>query len=69
MYAGGTIGHKTKYQETMAHSTTEGEFMTAYDARKMLLYFRSLLQELEIDQSQATAMYKDNNDALMMANA
>lgn len=35
----------------------------------MILFFRSLLDELGIEQTQATILFEDNNGALMMANA
>ena len=34
LYAGGSIGYKTKYQETIALSTTKAEFTAACDAAK-----------------------------------
>ncbi len=69
MYAGGTIGYRTKYQDTIAHSSTEAEFTAACDAGKLILYFRSLLQDAGIEQQHATILYEDNNGALLMANA
>ena len=69
MYAGGAIGYKTKYQDTIALSSTEAEFIAACDAAKLVLYFRSLLQELNIPQEDATVIYEDNRGALMMVAA
>jgi hypothetical protein len=69
LYAGGAIGYKCKYQDTIAHSSTEAEFVAACDAGKMILFFRSLLDDLGYEQPQATTLYEDNNGALMMANA
>jgi len=66
MHAGGLFGYKPKYQE---HITTEADFIAACDAIKMILYFRSLLQELNIDQSHTTVMYEDTVSAPLMANA
>lgn len=67
MFAGGIIGYKTKYQDTRAHSSTETEFVAACDAAKLILFFRSLLDDLGIPQTQATIIYEDNKGALMMA--
>jgi hypothetical protein len=53
----------------IAHSSTEAEFTAACDAGKMILFFRSLLDELGIEQKHATILYEDNNGALMMANS
>jgi hypothetical protein len=40
--AGGTIAYKTKFQPTVAGSSTEVEFMAAYDTRKMILFVYSI---------------------------
>ena len=69
MYAGGVIGYKCKYQDVIAHSSTEAEFTAACDAGKMILFFRSILEDLGYEQLDATVLYEDNNGALMMANA
>jgi hypothetical protein len=69
MYAGGVIGYKTKFQTVIAHSSTEAEFVAACDTAKLILFYRSLLQDVGVDQSEATVMYEDNNGALLMANA
>jgi hypothetical protein len=66
LYAGGTIGYKCKYQDTIAHSSTEAEFVAACDAGKMILFFRPLLDDLGYEQPHATTLY---NSAMMMANA
>jgi dUTP pyrophosphatase len=67
--AGGTILYKTRYQDTIALSSTEAEFTAAAEAGKYILYTRSILDELGIDQTQATTLYEDNQGALLMANA
>ena len=67
--AGGTILYKTKYQDTVALSTTEAEFSAACDAGKAILYVRSILDEIGLPQKEATTLFIDNNGALMMANA
>ena len=69
MYAGGAIAYKSKYQEVIALSTTEAEFVAACDAAKIILFFRSIFQDLGIPQQDATILYEDNTGALMMANA
>jgi hypothetical protein len=67
--AGGTILYKTKYQDTVSLSTTKAEFTAACDAGKSILYVRSILDEIQLPQEQATVLYIDNNGALMMGNA
>ena len=67
--AGGTILYKTKFQDCVAMSSTEAEFTAACDAGKEILYVRSILDEIDMEQEQATTLYIDNNGALMMGNA
>jgi hypothetical protein len=69
MYAGGAIGYKTKYQDTIAHSSTEAEFAAACDTAKLILFLGSLLEDLRLEQQNATILYEDNQGALQMANA
>ena len=50
MFAGGTIGYKTKYQPFIAHSSMEADFVAAYDTAKKIFFFRSLLHEVGVEQ-------------------
>ena len=67
--AGGTIFYKTKYQDTIALPSTEAEFAAACEAGKSILYVRSILNELNLPQHEATVLHIDNNGALLMGNA
>ena len=67
--AGGTIVGKTRFQEIIAQSSTEAEFIAAADAGKIILYVRSILQQVGIPQYDATILYEDNQGALLMAQA
>jgi hypothetical protein len=69
MFAGGAIAHKSKYQEVIALSTTEAEFVAACDAAKIILFFHSILDDLGIPQEEARTLLEDNTGALLMANA
>jgi hypothetical protein len=60
--------YKTKYQDTISLSTTEVEFTAACNAGKSILYVRSILDEIQLPQDQATVLLIDNNGALMMGN-
>ena len=66
--AGGTILYKTKYQQIIAQSSTEAEFIAAAEAGKFILYVRSILEDIGIPQQEATTLFEDNNGALLMAN-
>ena len=68
MLAGGAIPYKSKFQDVIAPSSTEAEFVAACDAAKIILFFRSILDDLGIFQDDATVLFEDNNGALMMAN-
>ena len=67
--AGGTVSYKTKFQDIIALSSTEAEFIAACDAGKNCLYIRSILDDLGIPQEAATIIYEDNKAAIAMANA
>jgi hypothetical protein len=67
--AGGTIAYKMKFQPTVAGSSTEAEFMAAYDAGKMILFVHSILWDLGIPQEATTIMYEDNDACKAIENA
>ena len=69
LLGGALIYYKTKFQPTIAHSTTEAEFVAACDAGKTALYLRSILDEIGLPQEHATVIYEDNTGALLMGNA
>lgn len=53
-------------KDGIAHSSTEAEFTAVCDIGKMILYFRSILEDLGFEQEQATSLYEDNNGALLI---
>ena len=67
--AGGTIFYKTKYQDTIALSSTDAEFVAAAEAGKFILYVRTIMEEIGLPQDMATVLYEDNQGALLIANA
>ena len=67
--AGGTIFYKTAFQPTVALSSTEAEFIAACEAAKVILYIRSILDDINIKQESATTLFEDNQGALLMANS
>ena len=69
MLSGGCIYYKTSFQTTIALSSTESKFTAACDAGKAILFVRSILDEIQIPQSDATILSIDNKGALLMANA
>jgi hypothetical protein len=69
LLAGGVVAYKTKFQPTVALSSTEAEFMAACDAGRMCLFLRSILWDLTIPQEAATITYEDNDGCTSMGNA
>ena len=67
--AGGTVLYKTKYQDVIAQSSTEAEFIAAAEAGKHILYLRTILSQIGLEQDNATILYEDNQGALLMAQA
>ena len=68
MLAGGCIYYKTRFQATVSLSSTEAEFIAACEAAKVLLYIRSILDDIGIPQKDATTLYEDNEGARLMSN-
>jgi hypothetical protein len=66
--AGCAVGYKTKFQQAVALSSTEAEWVAAWEIGKTVLYFRSLFEDLGQPQHSATTLYKDKRGALFMAN-
>jgi hypothetical protein len=52
--AGGMVTYNTKFQPTVAISSTEAEFMAAIDVGLMCLLVQSILWDLDIHQEAAT---------------
>eukprot|EP00804_Cyclotella_cryptica_P013123 CCRYP_002393-RA/>CCRYP_002393-RA protein AED:0.39 eAED:0.38 QI:0/0/0/1/1/1/3/0/907 len=67
--SGGPVHWKGRLWPTVAHSSTEAEYMETDDAGRMSLYIRSFLWDLRIPQEAATILYEDNDGATAMANA
>ena len=67
--AGGSILYKTRFQDTIALSSTEAEFTAAAEAGKFILQVRSILHELGVEQQHATTLFEDNQGAILLANA
>jgi hypothetical protein len=52
----------------VAGSSTEAEFMAAYDAGKTVLFLCSIMYDLGIPQQAASITYEDNDGCTAMAN-
>ena len=69
LLSGAAIVYKTRYQKAVALSSTEAEFVSASETGKMILYARSLLQDLGFAQSTPTQLHVDNTGTLFMIDA
>ncbi len=66
---GSTVAYKTQFQPTVAGSSTEVEYMSAYYTDKMILFVLSVLWDLGVPQEAATLLYENNDACTAMANA
>ena len=67
--AGGVVLYKTQVQSIVAQSSTEAEFIAASEAGKSILYLRTIMQEIGLEQHDANVLFEDNQGALLMAQA
>ena len=58
LLAGAVVSYKSKLQPTVALSSTEAEFSAASEAGKMVLYLRSILDDVNVPQNNATVLYR-----------
>ena len=57
----------SRFQPTISQSSTKAEFIAAAEASKLTLYLRSMINNLDIHQDEATTLYEDNTAATSMA--
>ena len=69
LFAGAAVVYKSNFQRAVSLSSTEAEFYALCDTGKILLYIRSILEELGIEQEKATPVYEDNQGCLLMVNS
>ena len=67
-FAGAPVVYRSRLQPTISQSSIEVEFIAAIKAGKLILYLRSMLNDLDIHQYEATNLYEDNTAAIAMAN-
>lgn len=60
-FAGAAIYYKTKFQNSISHSSTEAEFIAACDAGKAALYLRSIFEDIGVPQHAATIILEDKS--------
>jgi hypothetical protein len=52
-------GYKTMHQEATAHSSREAEQGAMLQAAKMVLYFKSILEDLKLPQNNELVIFED----------
>ena len=68
MLAGGAVVYKSKTQSLTACSSTEAEFIAAYDVAKAVKYIRSILRDLKFLNDKPTKIFIDIESALKIIN-
>ena len=63
----GPVVWTTREQKTVAHSSTEAEYMALSDATKEIKWLRQLLQDLGWQQNSATLLKSDNQGAIHLS--
>ena len=51
---------KSRFQDTLALSSTETKFIVVVESAKCYFYLRSILNDIGIPQDDATILYEDN---------
>ena len=66
--AGGPVIYRCKLQKCVALSSTESELYAASEAGKSILYLRSVLKHLGLEQTIPTPLYVDNKATVEISN-
>jgi hypothetical protein len=69
MLSGAAVLYTTKYQNAVALSSTEAEFVSASDTGKAAIYLRTILADLGFVQDNPTRLLIDNTGAVFMVDA
>ncbi|CAA7062183.1 unnamed protein product [Microthlaspi erraticum] len=67
MLGGSPVAWKTKKQDTVSHSSAEAEYRAMAVALREIKWFRRVLSDLGVDQSQPTRLFCDNKAAIHIA--
>jgi len=67
--AGGSIFYKTNFQSSVALNSIRAEFIAACETPKVIIYIRSILDDIHIRQDKASTLFEDNQDAILLVNS
>jgi transposase InsO family protein len=67
LLSGAPISWASRKQSTVAHSSTEAEYMAVSDAAKEAVWWRSFLSSLGFNQSNATTILSDNQGSIKLS--
>ncbi|GKV22816.1 hypothetical protein SLEP1_g32638 [Rubroshorea leprosula] len=67
MLGSGAISWSSKKQPTVTLSTTEAEYVAATSCASQAIWLRRIMEELELNQHEATSSYCDNSSAIKLS--
>lgn len=60
-----TVHWRTSKQNSVALSSCEAEFLSASEAGKDILWLRCILSDFDLECSEATVLFQDNQGAIL----
>ena len=67
IFCGGPVDWTSRKQNRVCLSSSEAELVSAVDAGKSVLWYRSLSGQLGIQQNKPTTLFEDNSGAIVLA--
>ncbi|KAG3110716.1 hypothetical protein PI124_g9663 [Phytophthora idaei] len=67
MMCGAPVVWRSTFQNTVALSSTEAEYMVLSDSVKEVVWMRLLLKDIGSEQDDGTVIYEDNHEAMALA--
>jgi hypothetical protein len=68
MMNGGPVIYKSKYQQTVALSSAEAEYLALSMCTQEVIWVRAMMKDLGYEQPLATQVWEDNQGAIALAN-
>eukprot|EP00253_Pinus_taeda_P004352 PITA_04352 len=63
----GVVGWRSRKQSVQANSTIEAEYVATAEATKEIVWFRKILEDLQVKQVHSTPLMIDNTSAIKLA--